>query len=246
MCEKKPYSQKMKALRKSISFRLDLYSLPDFKEKYLSEMGEISNNYRDSILSESERQMVDIDTIAYNLGETIETIAEKKVYYFTNVVFDKDKNVTGLVIISPYYIYVQVNCIDGTITEPSIEKIKSFLFNKVLEPVTTSKFFTCQVYHYKQAKKEELDSIIDKDAFKSIDVPINGRYADEYTVNGKDREQIDTTLIRYLQLYKDDLYDVLVQTMLSIPLHDDIGNYDQNIIDRMISISEQETSRCFI
>lgn len=244
MCDKKSYSLKMKAMRKSISFRLDMYSLPDFKEKYLAKMGEISNSYREGVLSESERQMVDIDSAAYNLGETIETLAEKKVYYFSDVVFDKGEGITGVVIVNPYYLFIQVNCVNGEITKQCIEKIKSLLFDEVLENVTTSKFFTCQVYHYKRVGKEEIDTVIDKNAFKSINVPINGRYADEYTVSGK--ELIDTTLVRYMQLVEDKYYDILVQTLLNIQLQDDISNHDKGIIERMIKISEQETSRCFI
>ena len=245
MCEKKPYSSKMKAMRKRISFRLDFFSLPSFKDEYLAKYKEISNNYKENVLSELERQMVDVDSVAYNLDVTLETIAEKKVFCFSDVVFDD--NTKGKVVVSPYYLYIEVQCNnDGSISKQSIEKIKTLLFDPIMEPITTSKFLTCQVDHYNFVDKDELDSIVDKSAFVSIDTPINGRYSDEYKVDGKGEEIIDTALIRYLQLYDDNKYDILVKTILSIPLHDDINKYDQGIIDRMITISEQETSRCFI
>lgn len=246
MCEKKTYSPKMKSLRKRISFRLDFFSLPSFKDEYLSKKGEISNNYKESVLSELERQIVDVDSVAYNLDVTLETIAEKKSYCFSDVIFDNDSDIKGKVIVNPYYLFIEVQCKDGDISEKCINKIKSFLFDEVMAPVTTSKFLTCQVDHYTFVKKDEIDSIIDKSAFVSIDTPINGRYSDEYKVVGKGEENIDTALIRYLQLYDDNQYDILVKTILSISLNDDLSRHEQSIIDRMISISEQETSRCFI
>ena len=247
MCKKKPYSAKMKAMRKRISFRLDFFSLPSFKDDYLTKYKEISNNYKENVLSELERQFVDVDSVAYNLDVTLETIAEKKVFCFSDVVFDGNTDTKGKVIVSPYYLYIEVQCSnDGSISEQSITKIKTLLFDPIMEPLTTSKFLTCQVDHYDFVDKDAIDSVIDKTAFVSIDTPINGRYSDEYKVNGEGEESIDTALIRYLQLYEDNKYDILVKTILSIPLHDDINKYDKGIIDRMITISEQETSRCFI
>ena len=265
----------MKSLRNRIMFRLDYYSLPRFKEKYLDIKGEISNNYRETNLTEEEKQMIDVDAVAYNLGEPLDTILSKSVYFFRDVKFDDEANINGDVVVGPYYLFLQLFLKeDGEITPRCYERIKEFLFVKEMAPLTTTSCFTCQVDHQKSPKVEEIDSIIDINAFTCIangnkaaitksvkdssifscigtdDVLLaNSRYTDEYVKAFTDEKTINISLSRMLQLAKgeDELYyyNVLVNTNLCIDLDDDFSNMSEKIIDKIIDYSTIESSRCF-
>lgn len=274
-CETKQYSQTMKSLRNRIMFRLDYYSLPRFKEKFLDIKGEISNNYRETNLTEEEKQMIDVDAVAYNLGESLDTILSKSVYYFRDVVFDDDANIIGDVVVGPYYLFLQLFLKeDGEITSRCYKRIKEFLFVKEMAPLTTTSCFTCQVDHQKSPKVEEIDSIIDIHAFTCIDngnktaitrfgkdssifscigtddiLLANSRYTDEYVKAFIDEKTVSISLSRMLQLAKgaDGLfyYNVLVNTNLCVELNDDFSNMNEEIIDKIIEYSTIESSRCF-
>lgn len=255
-CETKTYSGKMKSFRNRIMFRLDYYSLPRFKEKYLDEKGEISNNYRETNLTEIERQMVDVDAVAFNLGETLDTILSKSVYFFSEVVFDEAKEIFGDVVVGPFYLFLQLFLQDGVITTRCYERIKEFLFVKKMMPYSTTTCFTCQVDHQKTIIAEEVGSIINIDAFTCIRTDdrslVNSRHSDEYVItysDDKTEKPVNVSLCRMLQLAKgeNDLYyyNVLVNTNLCIDLNDDFSNMDEHVIDRIIEFSEVESSRCF-
>lgn len=251
MFEKKNYSKEMKALRQRVAFRLDYFSLPTFKEKYFDIRGEISNDYVEGILTEDERQMVDLDAVAYNLGETLDNILVKKAYHFFDVVFDEACEIKGDVIVSPYFLFLQIVCDkDGAITEKCVRKLYEYLSDANLESVTTTKMFTCQADHQKVVDSiEDISKIIGDVAFCHFDAPRNSNYLNEYVLNMQGNE-IDASLKRYIQQSIDNktgeiVYNILVNSILSMRINGDFSLQGEDIINSFINYSELETSRCF-
>ena len=251
MFEIKNYSPGLKAIRQRIAFRLDYFSLPTFKEKYFENMGEISNDYVEGILTEEERQMLDLDSVAYNLRETLDNILAKKAYHFSNVVFDEAYGINGEVIVSPYFLFLQIACEkDGAITKECIRKIKKFLFDATLESVTTTRIFTCQADHQKVVDSiEDIQNTIGDVAFCHFNAPRNSTYLNEYVLDLQGKE-VDASLRRYIQQSTDDetgdiVYNILVNSILSMKINGNFSTQGEDIIDDFITYSEQETSRCF-
>lgn len=246
MCKKK-YSENMQKLLREFSFRIDFYSMPAFKDEYVEMVRKYVGDvfFEERVLSEEERQIVDVDTISDNLKITIEDIISKRNYIFRGIDFS---GVLGELYVSPYYILVRflpqqghafdAHCLDCL---PELFKEK-FLKNKV-----NILNLYCITRHECNLFKKDIWQVLDVDAFPQIDLNTfsAGRYADSQ--QGKNcfvdvirdlRSGVveDETLRRFI--------NVVIYTMAQPLSRENI--YDTILTsDTMLQESLGEVAKCF-
>lgn len=167
----------------SVSFRVSFYSLPVFMSQYVSSLAELypDARYRELPISQTEGQLIDIDTIASELDIPIVNLLEQKNYVFEGIV------VGGLMVnvyVSPYYVYVHIpvdeNSVIGDTLGTDIDRIFSF---ELLAKVQIQEC-SCQVGHYLNMRPSEIleSGVLDLDAFPQLypEEISTGRFSDSH------------------------------------------------------------------
>lgn len=242
MC-KKEYEQRMNEFLKSVSFRIEFFSLPTFKDPYLDHLTKVCPGYhfKERPLSQSEWQIIDLDTIAMDLDVPIVNIAEDKNFVFDNIIVGGLKST---VFVSPYYIFVHIPIEQGNSIGETLESDLNLIFDSELLQKTQIQKKSCIVYHYLNITPSDLFNrkVLDKDAFPQIypDEIYTGRYSDSHqTENG-----IEQTLVRDIERGQD-IDTKAIYLSVSITSISTIDNSITESYQQMYNLALKEAARCF-
>ena len=85
MCRKKYNNEVMGSYLTEVSFRLVLFSLPQFRESMVAMFTDKfpnATNFEERTITEEEQQFIDIDAVAYDLEIPLIDVLRKKTYVF--------------------------------------------------------------------------------------------------------------------------------------------------------------------
>jgi hypothetical protein len=240
MCKKVEYGQKHYRFADYAFVRVSFFSNPQFLEvfwtKKMSVWTELMPDFKfvEKPLTMLEAQLVNVDEIADSLDITLEEILSQKVYFFSNALLD---NCNIDIFLSRYFIFLKIQ-LDGKNFEESIlPKIYELLSLSDLKDVVSPQSIELGLWHKVCASRNDLWTILDPLAFKSIDdnISANGTYFVEYNVEDN---FIETR--RYLrQLQEDERY------LATIQVKTDLGGWNLESQESVWNILKQESTRCF-
>ena len=247
MCKIKEYTKNVNSLNESISFRMDFFSVPSFKNEFVENIGEILGFpcFQERLITEEEKQKIDIDSVVNTLDNSIEEIISTKIYKY----FDfKISNIDCELYISHYYIFLYIDYSGYDGDGDYLAEVCN-IFNQLREfssKLTPQKLSFITSYHA-QADEGQLWKVFDKEAFPLMesDNLVNGRYADQH-----EYEALSIYLVREIRKGYDKetqniIYDVNV-TSYATRVINSIKNIDFNdIFSQMLDNSHKEVTRCF-
>lgn len=232
-----------------VSFRIEFFSLPTFKDKYVVYLANKFPNiyYKEQTIEDTmiEWSLIDVDTIAMDLDLPIMSIANHKNYVIDDIL------VGGLhskVYVNPYYIFIHIPIKNGETINKKLKSDVKRVFNMtVLKNEIQIQNVSCIVNHYLNITPKDLYKweVLDKDAFPQIyPNEINtGRYSDSHQ-NENGTQQI---LIR--EIFKGS--DINDKTSLYVSITSS-STYDNSIIENfnenyqeLYDLALNEAARCF-
>lgn len=186
----------------SISFRASFFSLPTFMNNYVSTLAELypDASFKEMPVSQTESQLIDIDTIASELDVPIVNLLEQKNYVFEKIVIG---GTNAKVYITPYYVYVYIPVNENVVIgETLVADVDRILSTERLQK-TMIQEYSCQVNHYLNLRPSEIfkNGILDKDAFPQLypEEISTGRFSDSHLTD----EGYELKLIRDILKGKD-------------------------------------------
>lgn len=262
MC-KKDYKPTMNEFLSYVAFRIEFFSLPTFKDKYVVYLAkEFDKNkisqkfaeenpefsYKERILTQAEMVLVDVDTIAYDLDLPLITIIDEHKNFVINGFF-----VGGLksrIFVHPYYVYIYIPIINGNnINIETLESDVKRIFNmKILKGLVQIHKTTCIVNHNLNITPEKLFKcdVLDQEAFPQIypNEITTGRYSDSHqTDNG-----ITQTLTRDILKGRDreNNTECLSVSITSTSTCDNFIDDNKEVGYRQLfNLALNEAARCF-
>lgn len=240
MCKKVEYSQEHYRFADYACVCVSFFSNPKFLEVFwdrkMSVWTEMMRELRfvEKPLTTLEAQLVNVDEIAYSLDITLEEILSQKVYFFSNALLD-DYNVD--IFLSRYFIFLKIQLNGKNLEESILPKIYELLTLGDLKDVVSLQAIKLGLWHKVCAGKDDLWTILDPLAFKSVDdkISANGTYFDEYDVEGN---FIETR--RYLrQLKEDEWYLATIQVKTGLT------EWHLDTQESIWNLLKQESTRCF-
>lgn len=250
MCKAKTYTEQINEFNEFIAFRIDFFSVPSFKNEFVEIIGNIIGPapFQERLLTEEEKQKIDIDSIVNNLDNSIEEIISKKIYKFYDF---KISNISAELYISQYYLFLYLNYKGDSSCENNYLLKVSEIFN-TLKPFSTKltpqKISLISTYHA-LIEEKLLWNVFDKEAFPLMESNnlVNGRYADQhlyksmsinlireirkgyYEVDGNEKMMVDVNITSYATSDMDTINDT------------DFQKEFQNMQNK----SQSEVTRCF-
>lgn len=236
----------------SVSIRIDFFSKPMFNNTFIERLNDTMFNklkFYNRLMTDEEKQRIDIDDVAQNLSISIEEIVCKKVYSYIGTTED-DLNVETY--ISDYFICMFFEKINEH-NFSSIKNISNEVFDRIKasENEINAQLFSYRVYSHLQANDEFIDSVINHNYIKIPDNDgfTNARYADLFAL---ENERINLNLIRDIFKGKlndsdDIIYDILISAIANKHLdNDNISDVDFNqLMNAMESLSFEKIGECY-
>lgn len=236
-----------------VSFRIEFFSLPTFKDKYVVYLAnEFPDNnqhkYKERTLSEVEMDLVNVDEIAKDLELSLVHIAKHQNYIFDDFFIG---GLHSIVYVNPYYLYIYIPIdIDkgDKINEETLESDVKRIFNMdILKNLAQIQNISCIVSHNLKISPNKLSKgeVLDKDAFPQIyPNDINtGRYSDSHQTD----QGIKQILIRDIQKALDVKNKIFFYVSIT-----SISTYDYFIKEdsyenyqELYNIALNEAARCF-
>lgn len=246
MCRKKYNNEVMGSYLTEVSFRLVLFSLPQFRESMVAMFTDKfpnATNFEERTITEEEQQFIDIDAVAYDLEIPLIDVLRKKTYVFKNVTIGKQDKCT--VYINPHYIFIRAKLKeDEMIDEDFFNQMNLILDTSIIKRNNPQKFH-CLTTHYCEIPVEQISDIMDLEAFPKIDWANfgGGNYVDNYMVN--DTCSID--LKRIMERYDDEKEKPHVIINILTSAH--MTNFDIDTMSEsyhsLYNFSLTEVARCF-
>lgn len=234
-----------------VSFRIEFFSLPTFKDKYVVYLAnEFRSIPKERALNQAEMGLVDVDTIAGDLDLPLVTIAEEpKNYVFDDIIVG---GLNSTVFVNPYYLYIYIP-IDkdnvDKISEDTLESDVKHIFNMdELKDVAQIQNASCIVNHNLNITPEDLSKgeVLDMDAFPQI-YPNNintGRYSDSHQTENGIQQILIRDIFKGLEIDTNKIS--LFVSITSSSTYDDsiIENFDENY-QELLNLALNEAARCF-
>lgn len=227
----------------SISFRVEFFSLPTFKDSYVSYLAKVFQGvpFKETILGQSEWQQIDVDTIAMDLDIPIVNIMEHKNYIFDEIFVGGLKS---KVYISPYYIFIYIPISHTDVIGDTLEADLHRILDKDCLKNTQIQKISCIVNHYLNIPSPELfkSDVLDTDAFPQIDPDkINmGRYSDSHQTE----DGIQLRLIRDIDRGRDKQTDADYFS-INITSVSTKNKSDDEAYKYLLDLALEETASCF-
>lgn len=246
MC-RKAHTAEMNEFLKYVSFRIDLFSLPRFKDEYVNWVANTfkTKDFAERILTLQERQIVDIDTIASSLGLPIEDIASKRAFVFKSIDVEGQK---AKLYITPYFVCVRLVLEDSEVKDlekQQIGTIASLFKNEAMDNLADIQDVFCMTSHFCRINREEIKEVLDTDAFPEIDPDtFDGiNYSDSSIY---DDIKINLNRIIICDRETDDRYpyNVFVSTTAT-PIANNTRSMNE-LLEMMYKMSLDESARCFL
>lgn len=181
MCKLKPYTEAMDNRNVSVAFRFDFYSMPSFRNSFVEQVKSsfALNGFTERLLTEEEKQTINIDAVCDILDNSIEEMLSKKVYKL-ELTLPQDRASVD-VYISPYFLYA--HCSRKQNKELSWDELnKVFRLLKDNVQQIDLQNIACITVFQAEVGGKELWQVFDHDAFPTLDVETMtvGRYADSH------------------------------------------------------------------
>lgn len=181
MCRLKQYTERMDEQNTSVSFRFDFYSMPSFRNTFVenAKYALSARRFTERILTEEEKQMINIDSVCNVLGNSIEEIIGKKVYKLEGIACRNRGEID--LYVSPYFLYVHCSReLNKELPWDDLYNVFKLLaqFGRDIDLQNT----TCSVIFRSQTDEDGLWSVFDRSAFPTLDKETMtvGRYADSH------------------------------------------------------------------
>ena len=243
MCRKKYDNNIMGKYLTEVSFRLALFSLPQFKEELIEVFTKnfpYATKFEERIITEEEQQVIDIDAVAYDLEIPLIDIMNKKTYIFRDVMIGQKKSI---VYINPHYVFIRTLLGEGEMIDRNyLAKLNCILNPEILTKNSPRKFY-CLTTHYCELPIEKIGEVMDLEAFPKIDWDNygGGNYVDNYV-----NECCSIDLKRIMERYEDENMPYAIIHILSSAY---IDTFDINAMTEtchaMYEHSLTEVARCF-
>jgi hypothetical protein len=165
MC-KKTYNANMKNYLNGVTFRLDFFSLPDFKASYvpLIKADFPDSSFQERVLTDDESQIVNVDTLSYSLDLPLNDILKERVYVFDNIV---KGGILYNIFVSPHYICIHADINNANFPDEPGDDVNEILGN-FFSKIDLQKVF-CMTSHFFSAKSEdEVWTVLDKEAYPKL------------------------------------------------------------------------------
>lgn len=246
----KKYEPRMNEFLNYVSFRIEFFSRPEFEHFYMTYLeNEFPNiQVKEKVLSRVEMQLIDIDTIAFDLNVPFDFINATKVNMIDDIIVAK---LHSKVYITPHYICIFIPIdIDegGIISEETLESdVKRIFKMKILNDFVGIQNISCIVNHHLKMTPQKMCKwdVLDKNAFPQIcPNEINsGRYADSHQT----QDGINHILIREIMKGRSEETDKisLYVSISSISTYDDLSfvNFNENY-QELFNLTLNEVGRC--
>lgn len=205
-----------------------------------------SPSFQERLLTEEEKQKIDIDSIVNTLDNSIEEIISKKIYRYYNF---KICGISSELYISHYYLFLYLNY-KGNNTQIDYLSGVCDVFDRLKDfktKLTPQKISLISSYHA-QADTEQLWTVFDKEAFPLMESSnlVNGRYADQHLY-----APMSIDLIREIRKgynegnEQEERYDVNITSYATEEISS-VGDIDfHDIFSNMLKNSNNEVTRCF-
>ena len=180
MCKIKLYTPQMNERKDSFSLCLDFYSMPSFRDDFVKSAKEKLNfgGFAERLLTEYEKQLIDIDSICSVLNNSIDEIISKKVYKLEHLNIENG-NVD--LYVSPYFVFVYCEWNNDNkdafnVLAPIIDLLKERKLDMDIQNIAFTMNFKIGT------DNANLWKIFDPNAFPTFDesTMTTGRYADSH------------------------------------------------------------------
>ena len=234
----------MKKYLNDVSFRIEFFSLPTFKDKYVVYLAnEFGNIPKERLLNQVEMGLVDVDKIAIDLDLPLVSIANHKNYVFDDIIVG---GLASKIYVNPYYIYIYIPINKGDKISKTLQSDVKRIFNMdELKGVVQMQNVSCIVNHNLEITPKDLYKweVLDKDAFPQIDTDnINtGRYSDSHQTEN-DIQLILTREIISGRDIETDKASLFYISITSISTYCNIINEDYQ---ELYNLALNEAARCF-
>lgn len=164
----------------ALSFRVTFYSRPNFISNFLSNEIE-AENFQCRLMSEEERQRIDIDSVSIELGNSIDEIVAQQIYIFYGAPLGGLK---ADIYVGPFFLFIDVD------TSGHIEAVSSKLFDSIVCILDRLKKYSSDISTARFSIKGEISMFGDKKDMQAIhrmpeninEELLNFRNASEYEV----------------------------------------------------------------
>lgn len=245
----------MKILPKNletVSIRIDFFSKPAFKETFVGKLDSTELNklkFYNRLLTDEEKQRIDIDNVAQNLSISIEEIVCKRVYIYTGIT-GNEINVETY--IGDYFIFMCFEKIKND-NVSDIEKISNEVFGivKTMENEINAQILSYRMNSHIQANYDYLKEEINSEYIKIYDDEefTNARYADLFIIEeGKTEINLIRDVIKGISENTNYvLYDILISAIANRRMEGDIlQETDFNkLIEGMAAVNTDKINRCY-
>lgn len=204
MCKIKDYTQQMEEMNSSVAFRFDFYSMPSFRNTFVESVKEKLQirDFTERLLTEEEKQTINIDALCSVLDNSIDEVVSKKVYKMVCTTPGDD---SLELYISPYFLFVIYSRTEENKQIPweILQTITSLLVER--EGDIDLQNTSCHVLYQKKTDETQLWDIFDHEAFPTLDTGAMtvGRYADKH----KYGDNVTVELVRIIKIGKFKLSD---------------------------------------
>lgn len=248
MYRTKTYTEQINQLNEFNAFRIDFFSVPSFKNEFVESIGKIIGPapFQERLLTEEEKQKIDIDSIVDNLDNSIEEIISKKIYKFYDF---EICNISSELYISQYYLFLYLDCKGNKMGLNGYLSKVSEIFNALnafSTKLTPQKVSLINTYHT-LIDENSLWSVFDREAFPLVESAnlVNGRYADQHLY-----ESMSINLIRDIRKGSNDKNKTMFDINITSYATSDISSINdtdfQEIFKDMQTNAQIEATRCFV
>lgn len=203
MCRIKPYAKQMDEKQTSVMFRFDFYSMPSFRNLFVEEAKKLlpTQGFTERLLTEEEKQIINIDSVCSILDNSIEEVVSKKVYKLEVAPCQEEGKID--LYVGPYFLYVYCTReLNKGLPWSRLQEIFDLLaqYSRDIDLQNVA----CSVVFQATTNGEEMWRIFDHDAFPTLDVSTMtvGRYADSHQY-----EDITVELVRVVKIGVNELPD---------------------------------------
>lgn len=250
MCRLKPYTKQMEEKNTSVAFRFDFYSMPSFRNKFVENAIKAfdKRGFTERLLTEEEKQTINIDTVCSVLDNSIEEVVSKKVYKLEGISCS-DGNEIDLYI-SPYFLFIYFKRKkDKDVPWDSLQDIFNLLA-QYKEEIDLQNI-SCNVVFQAETDEDGLWHVFDHDAFPTLDTDTMtvGRYADSHKY-----ADMTVELVRIVRIGKnrqpdgteiDPCYFVNITSIGSLHDNDLLGNRHNERLNELYAKACEEATKCF-
>lgn len=250
MCKTKAYTENMDAMNESVAFRFDFYSMPSFKNNFVELLRKNLpvQQFTERLLTEEEKQKINIDAISYTLDNSIEEIISKKIYKFEQFHM---ANCMAELYIGPYFLFLYLKRKrEEQVRLKELDTVFNLLKSKSSELNLLNT--TCILSFNKYLGENDLWKIFDKDAFPSLDTETMtvGRYADSHLYGNMNVELVRVLSKGFYEKEDGEVIDPCFYVNIiangTIPQLSLQSDDFPIILSKLFNQSQNEATKCFI